>query len=49
VKQDILVLRVNSIVFVMNYRCTLGEGKESLSTVFIVNTGNLFWTITSGM
>ncbi len=42
VKQDILVLRVTSVVFVMNYRYTLGEVKESLSTVSILNTGNLF-------
>jgi hypothetical protein len=26
-----------------------GGGQKSLSTVSILNTGNLFWTITSGM
>ncbi len=30
-----LVLRVTSVVFIMNYRYSLGEGKESLSTVYI--------------
>jgi hypothetical protein len=48
-KQDILLLKVTSVMLVMNYRCFVGEGKESLSTVFILNTRNLFWTITSVM
>jgi hypothetical protein len=30
VKQDILLLSVTSVVFVMDYRCSVEEGKESL-------------------
>ncbi len=37
VKQDTLVLKVTTVVFVMNYRCTLGESKESLSSVHCVH------------
>jgi hypothetical protein len=40
-KPDILLLSVTSVVFVMNYRCSVGEGKESLA---VQCTGFLaFW------